>query len=369
MEKETDMHQANENPESGAQEMSTEAAADLFATPPATPDSALPKIDAPSLAAAPEPAIVEPKMPPAAQLTPSHPRGAAAAQSPSAPASRGQSNAKPQPAQARPANAQQPAPSAAMRATAAAQQASASGPRTQARPVPFPRADAASRPASAKARPAADAARAALARLKDVPRQKRFALLAASVGIAAGLGAAVGAMAALGLAQPSGFAGGAAELRALQQTVAQLGAEVGAVKTSLEHSGKAANGQFARIVDRLERAERAQSDPATKLTKVLESLERLERRAGGSAAAAAANDTTGAIPSRPPAASPPKAPVLENWVLRRVYDGVALVQGRRGVVEVEPGDSLSGAGRIQEIKREDGRWVVVTSRGLIVSAR
>jgi hypothetical protein len=55
--------------------------------------------------------------------------------------------------------------------------------------------------------------------------------------------------------------------------------------------------------------------------------------------------------------------------LRRVYDGVALVEGRRGTVEVEPGDRLSGAGRVYEIKRDNGRWVVVTNGGLIVPAR
>jgi hypothetical protein len=34
-----------------------------------------------------------------------------------------------------------------------------------------------------------------------------------------------------------------------------------------------------------------------------------------------------------------------------------------------PGDLVPGLGRIQEIKRQDGRWVVVTSRGLVVSSR
>jgi hypothetical protein len=45
------------------------------------------------------------------------------------------------------------------------------------------------------------------------------------------------------------------------------------------------------------------------------------------------------------------------------------VEGRYGVVEIAPGDLVPGLGRIQEIKRQDGRWVVVTSRGLIISSR
>ena len=49
--------------------------------------------------------------------------------------------------------------------------------------------------------------------------------------------------------------------------------------------------------------------------------------------------------------------------------GVALVEGRRGIIEVEPGTSLPGAGRVEEIRRQDGRWVVVTTKGMIVPAR
>ena len=37
------------------------------------------------------------------------------------------------------------------------------------------------------------------------------------------------------------------------------------------------------------------------------------------------------------------------------------------LVTPEAGDSLPGLGRIETIRRQDGRWVVVTSRGLIVS--
>jgi hypothetical protein len=39
------------------------------------------------------------------------------------------------------------------------------------------------------------------------------------------------------------------------------------------------------------------------------------------------------------------------------------------MVEVAPGDMLPGLGRIEAIRRQDGRWVVITSRGMIVSMR
>ena len=62
-----------------------------------------------------------------------------------------------------------------------------------------------------------------------------------------------------------------------------------------------------------------------------------------------------------------KPPILQDYVLRRVYDGAALIEGRNGMIEVEPGIVAPGIGRIEAIKRQDGRWVVVTARGLIVA--
>jgi hypothetical protein len=42
-----------------------------------------------------------------------------------------------------------------------------------------------------------------------------------------------------------------------------------------------------------------------------------------------------------------------------------LIENRRGSYEVYAGDSVPGLGRIDAIRRQDGRWVVVTSKGLI----
>jgi hypothetical protein len=75
----------------------------------------------------------------------------------------------------------------------------------------------------------------------------------------------------------------------------------------------------------------------------------------------------------PPATStvvkvePGRLPTLEGWVLRDVDRGSALIGNRRGVYEVYAGDFIPGLGRIDAIRRQDGRWVVVTSRGLIVA--
>ncbi|MGL4555887.1 MAG: hypothetical protein ACRCV5_00160, partial [Afipia sp.] len=82
-------------------------------------------------------------------------------------------------------------------------------------------------------------------------------------------------------------------------------------------------------------------------------------------AANAAPETTGSIKST--AAQPGRLPVVEGWTLRDVFDGTATVVGRAGIFDVIPGDPLPGVGRVDAIRRQDGRWVVVTSRGLIVS--
>jgi hypothetical protein len=77
------------------------------------------------------------------------------------------------------------------------------------------------------------------------------------------------------------------------------------------------------------------------------------------------DDTTGSIPD--PQTGTRDARTVEGWVLRNVYGGAALVEGRPGLIQVMPGDSLPGVGRIESITRQDGRWVVVTSKGLIAT--
>ncbi len=37
-----------------------------------------------------------------------------------------------------------------------------------------------------------------------------------------------------------------------------------------------------------------------------------------------------------------------------------------GIIEVDQGDMIPGLGRVDAIRKENGRWVVVTSKGLIV---
>jgi hypothetical protein len=204
-------------------------------------------------------------------------------------------------------------------------------------------------------------------------RSSRFALLAVSLALAAGLGAIAGSLSASGLAHLSPVAAaapksGVAEANALQTVKAEL-AELSALKASLDGTARSASSQFAKIVDRLDRVERAQVEPATKLAHMAEAIDRLEKKSVTVSAASAAPETTGAIASHQPAApSETKLPdkILQNWVVQDVRRGRALVENSYGgVFAVAAGSVLPGLGVVESIKRQDGQWVVVTARGVI----
>jgi hypothetical protein len=89
------------------------------------------------------------------------------------------------------------------------------------------------------------------------------------------------------------------------------------------------------------------------------------------AAQRTASSSPAALPT-PPIAEPKKPappPVVEGWVIRDVFRGRALVASRHGVFEAAPGLELPGLGHVESIKQQDGRWVVVTEKGLIVASR
>jgi hypothetical protein len=73
----------------------------------------------------------------------------------------------------------------------------------------------------------------------------------------------------------------------------------------------------------------------------------------------------------PPAAvnQATKPGAIDGWVVRDVHRGTAIIEGRMGLIEVDQGDVVPGLGRVDAIRRQDGRWVVVTSKGLIMPPR
>ena len=208
-------------------------------------------------------------------------------------------------------------------------------------------------------------------------RSTRFALLAACVAVAASFGAVGGS---LGVAKfgpmissapvpaaPIAKEQIADEVKALKDTVAQLRATTNKLSdnfTALKTTVATASAQNGKIAEALERIEKSQAE---------------QRKTAAAAPAAPTTEVTGSIAQKQAAApaapavpmvlgTPPttlKPPAVPGFVLRRVYDGAALIEGRDGMIEVEPGMVAPGLGRVEAIKREDGRWVVVTARGIV----
>lgn len=205
--------------------------------------------------------------------------------------------------------------------------------------------------------------------IKPSTRAKRWMPLAATIAVAAAVGGMAGSLVATGLARLAAetSSSAAAESRALRETIGRIGADIAALKASVDSTGRSTAVQFVRLSERFDHFERVQGDPAAKLAKIGESLDRIERRAP----VASDTATTGSIGSTSSLPAqinrPPPAPIVDGWVVRNVFGGSAFIQGRLGILQVEPGDNIPGIGRIETIKRQDGRWVVVTSRGLITA--
>lgn len=204
--------------------------------------------------------------------------------------------------------------------------------------------------------------------VKLTRRRKRYAALAATVMLAAGLGAVIGAAASGGFGRQVSQAGqtgqatpqdvaGLKERKAMQQIIARLTKDIGALKASMAAS-KTAHNHLAKTTDK----------PATKPP---------EKIASKTVETPASPEITGSIPAVTPlplprpaeAASLGRPPVVEDWSIRNVRDGYVYVQGRGDIYEVVPGAPLPGLGPVKSIKRQDGHWVVATPKGLIVAKR
>lgn len=221
---------------------------------------------------------------------------------------------------------------------------------------------------------------------RETGSKRRLSAMAAVVAIAACVGAISGALATAGMMH---FASPApsqvADTSALDASVARIDADIVALKANVEHTSKTGLSQFNRANDRLDKLEKAQAEPMAKLAKLSETVDKLRATPSAppaqAAAAAPAKETTGSIaPTQVATAAAAPAPVpavpktevgrlptIEGWRLRDVANGGALIEGRDGLYEVYAGDPIPGVGRVDAIRRQDGRWVVVTAKGLIVA--
>jgi hypothetical protein len=220
---------------------------------------------------------------------------------------------------------------------------------------------------------------------------RRLSAMAAVAALAIIAGALGGALATTGLmhSADAGAAIAPSGNPTLEAAVARIDADIVALKAGLEQTSRAGLSQFTKTSDRLERIEKAQTEPAARLAKLSEAVEKLRTAqqaapVATTAAAAAPKEVTGSVTVPPGAAPLPtpaaqavaaatpksevgKLPTVDGWHLADIGYGGALIQNRRGTYEVYAGDFIPGLGRIDAIRKQDGRWVVVTSKGLIVA--
>ena len=189
-------------------------------------------------------------------------------------------------------------------------------------------------------------------------RHKRYALLAASVTFAAALGAVVGALASGGYSTPARPDVAAIEQnKAMQQSIARLGKEVTTLKASLEQANKSAHIQIAKISERLEHATAEVTGSISAPQTTAPVLTPLPSPRPASRIAAV----------EPP---PPARPsVVAGWTIRDTRNGYVYVENHGELYQVVLGAPLPGLGPVQSVKRQDGRWMVLTPKGIIVSMR
>ena len=161
----------------------------------------------------------------------------------------------------------------------------------------------------------------------------------------------------------------------LEVAKASNASAVAQVVAKLDRLDRDPTPKLAEISSRLDQMKADQSSP--KLAEITARLDRIEHQISSPTAtgsiAAPARTAAAPLPVAPPtptaAVEPkaaPKPATVEGWMLRDVYGGVALLEGRAGGLrEVAPGQFLPGVGQIQSIERRGRSWVVVTSRGII----
>ena len=181
------------------------------------------------------------------------------------------------------------------------------------------------------------------------------------------LGAIAGAAATTGLLRDTSPSPDAADAaRALQTSVAQIGSELATLKAGIASAQRNSSAQFGKLTERLDRTEKAQAEPTAKLAKIQESIDRLERRQQQAAATPAPSpEVTGSVTPK----EETKPQIAEGWRLRDFYDGRAIVESRDGTLfRVIPGSNVPGLGRVESIKRENGKVVVTTAKGIIAAS-
>ncbi|HTV32582.1 MAG TPA: hypothetical protein VME69_05705 [Methylocella sp.] len=172
-----------------------------------------------------------------------------------------------------------------------------------------------------------------------------------------------------------------ADVEALRASQSQMARQATALEGLKKGLDAVKNETGASIAELSGKVERLQHEPQAKLSQIIERLDHLDKAissappspakdSGAPANTAKQLHAAAAKPVAPEPASGERHPqLISNWVVRDVYDGVALVESPHGAIEVIPGETIPGAGVVKSIERRGGGWIVITSRGVVDSAR
>jgi len=204
------------------------------------------------------------------------------------------------------------------------------------------------------------------------PRHWRAFRLAAAVAIGAGFGAIAGTYFIGNFnfnEAPKVDVAAQEEKKAMQQSLARMAKELTTLKANLEASAKSSQTQTASLEKRI-------SDRINE--RIAERFKKEQADVTGSISppqTMPAAPTYADVPTPKPAprvamaqTQSARPPIVRDWSIRGAFNGYVYVQGRFGdVYQVVPGAPLPGLGPVESIRRIDGRWVVTTPKGIIVS--
>ncbi|MBI1202130.1 MAG: hypothetical protein GC182_06425 [Rhodopseudomonas sp.] len=210
-------------------------------------------------------------------------------------------------------------------------------------------------------------------------RHKRYARLAASVAIGAVIGVVIGTVATRGLSSVGGKTAPAVnvaaqeENKAMQQSLTRLTKDVTTLKANLAAARKQAQDRTEQL--RQARAEITGSISAPQTVAAAHVQTAMPSAPPVLSAAPATVQAATPLPAPRPSqrvaafeAPPPgRLSVVPDWSIHDVRGGYVYVEGHGDIYQVVPGAPLPGLGPVQAIKRVEGRWVVTTPRGIIVT--
>lgn len=214
--------------------------------------------------------------------------------------------------------------------------------------------------------------------LAEKAGRSRMMAIAAMIALGITVGAVGGSVAMSGLGKLFAADDTKSTNQALEEHIARLDGELSALKAEVDRNAKQSIAARAKSAERLDKLEKGQAEPAAKLAKLSETVEKLRTTpqpaaapAPAPVASAPAKEVTGSINAPVPTPTPKpevaRLPMVEGWRIIDIAGGGATIEGRAGIFEVYAGDPVPGLGRVDAIRKQDGRWTVVTSRGLIVA--